>query len=175
MSVWHYFAPDICCPGITDIPLDTLRERGIRGLLLDLDNTITEWHEDEVADATRQWLHDLREKGFSACIVSNNHKQRVNRVAGQLGLPCLYSAAKPRRKGYRQASALLKLPPQQLAMVGDQLLTDVLGGNRAGLTTIFVQYINHREHWGTTHIFRPVERWLMKRLERSQNQLIKRL
>jgi HAD superfamily phosphatase (TIGR01668 family) len=165
MSVWQYFTPDMNCRAITDIPLDELKERGIRGLLFDLDNTITEWHKDEVPDSTRLWLLDLREQGFSACIVSNNHGQRVKKVAGQLGLPCLYSAAKPRRKCYRQAGGLLMLPPQQMAMVGDQLLTDVLGGNRAGLTTVFVKYIHPREHWGTTHIFRPVERWLLKKLE----------
>jgi HAD superfamily phosphatase (TIGR01668 family) len=153
------------CRGITDIPLDKLKERGIRGLLFDLDNTITEWHKDEVPESNRQWLYGLREQGFSACIVSNNHGPRVKKVAEQLGLPCLYSAAKPRRKSYRQAAALLKLAPPQLAMVGDQLLTDVLGGNRAGLTTVFVKYLHPREHWGTTHIFRPLERWLLKRLE----------
>jgi len=167
MSIWQYFAPDLSCPGITDVPLEMLKERGIRGLLFDLDNTITEWQKDEVEEHTRQWLYDLREQGFSACIVSNNHGQRVKKVAGQLGLPYLYSAAKPRRKSYWQAAALLKLPPQQLAMIGDQLLTDVLGGNRAGLTTIFVKYIHPREHWGTTHVFRPLERWVMKRLEKA--------
>ena len=165
MSVWRYFAPDMKYKSITDIPLDQLKEHGIKGLLFDLDNTITEWHKDDVAEGIRQWLLYLQEQGFSACIVSNNNKQRVKKLAGQLGLPCLFSAAKPRRKSYRQAAALLKLQPQQLAMVGDQLLTDVLGGNRAGLTTIFVKYIHPREHWGTTHIFRPLERWVMKKLE----------
>ena len=165
MSIWQYFAPDMSCSAITDIPLELLKERGIRGLLFDLDNTITEWHKDEVEEHTRQWLHNLSQQGFSSCIVSNNHGARVKKVAAQLGLPCLYSAAKPRRKSYRQAAALLKLPPRQLAMVGDQLLTDVLGGNRAGLTTVFVKYIHPREHWGTTYIFRPLERWLIKKLE----------
>jgi len=165
MSIWQNFAPDMRCTSITDIPLDTLKERGIKGLLFDLDNTITEWHKDDVTEEVRQWLLYLQEQGFSACIISNNNKQRVKKLAGLLGLPCLFSAAKPRRKGYRQAAALLKLPPHQLAMVGDQLITDVLGGNRAGLTTIFVKYIHPHEHWGTTHIFRPLERWLMKKLE----------
>ncbi|MCL1816176.1 MAG: YqeG family HAD IIIA-type phosphatase [Clostridiales bacterium] len=164
MGMWKYFAPDISCAAITDISLDELKKRGIKGLLFDLDNTITEWHKEEVPETTKQWLHNLKEQGFCACIVSNNHGPRVKKVSGQLGLPCFYSAAKPRRKSYRQAAALLELPPQQLAMVGDQLLTDVLGGNRSGLTTIFVKYIHPKEHWGTTHIFRPLERWLMKRL-----------
>ena len=168
MRIWQYFAPDIRCRSITDIPLDSLAERGIRGLLFDLDNTITEWHKDEVPEPTRQWLHDLTAQGFSACIVSNNREQRVKKVAGILGLPYLYSAAKPRRKSYRKAAAILKLTPQQLAMVGDQLFTDVLGGNRAGLTTIFVDYIHPREHWGATHIFRPLERWLWRRLENGR-------
>lgn len=168
MSLRQYFSPDISCRGITDIPLDKLKEHGIKGLLFDLDNTITEWHKDEVAESTKQWLQDLQKQGFSVCIVSNNHGQRVKKVAGQLALPCLHSAAKPRRKSYRQAAALLKLPPQQLAMVGDQLFTDVLGGNRAGLTTIFVKYMHPREHWGTTLFFRPLERWLIKYLERGQ-------
>ena len=170
MSIWRYFAPDMSCPTVTGIPLDMLKERGIRGLLFDLDNTITGWHKDEVPEPTRQWLQDLREQGFSVCIVSNNREPRVSRVAKQLALPYLFSAAKPRRKSYRQAAALLKLAPQQLAMVGDQLLTDILGGNRAGLTTIFVDYIHPREHWGTTHIFRPLERWVLKKLEREKQK-----
>jgi len=137
----QYFAPDIICRSITDIPLDELKERGIRGLLFDLDNTITEWQKDEVTERNKQWLHDLREQGFSICIVSNNHAPRVKRVAEQLGLPCLHSAAKPRRKSYWQAAALLKLAPQQLAMVGDQLLTDVLGGNIYGVKTVLAKPI----------------------------------
>ncbi|MCL1975224.1 MAG: YqeG family HAD IIIA-type phosphatase [Firmicutes bacterium] len=167
MSLWQYFAPDINCRSIVDIPLDKLKEHNIKGLLFDLDNTITEWRKDEVAEPTKQWLHDLQKQGFRICIVSNNRGQRVNRVAAQLALPCFYSAGKPRVKSYRQAATLLKLPPHQLAMVGDQLFTDVLGGNRAGLTTIFVKYMHPREHWGTTLIFRPLERWLIKRLEKK--------
>lgn len=169
MSILSIFAPDMNCRRITDIPLNELKERGIKGLLFDLDNTITEWHETTVTEDNSHWLQNLSAQGFAACIVSNNHEQRVKRVAEQLGLPCLFSAAKPRRKSYRRAAALLNLPPQQLAMVGDQLLTDVLGGNRAGLFTIFVEYLHPREHWGTTHIFRPVERWLFKKLQVRKN------
>lgn len=169
MSIWQKFAPNMNCRRVTEIPLDELKERGIRGLLFDLDNTITEWNKNEVDETTRGWLHGLKSNGFAACIVSNNHGQRVKKVAEQLGLPCVYSAAKPRRKSYRRAAALLNLQPQQLAMVGDQLLTDVLGGNRAGLFTIFVDYIHPQEHWGTVHFFRPVERWVMRRLEHQAN------
>lgn len=169
MSILSIFAPDMSCRRITDIPLSELKQRGIKGLLFDLDNTITEWHETTVTEINSKWLRDLCEQGFTACIVSNNHEQRVKKVAAQLGLPCVFSAAKPRRRSYRRAAALLGLTPQQLAMVGDQLLTDVLGGNRAGLFTIFVEYLHPREHWGTTHIFRPLERWLCKILKIRRN------
>jgi len=165
MNIWSIFAPDMSCRRITDIPLDELQELGVKGLLLDLDNTITAWHKSEVTEPICQWLCGLKDRGFAACIVSNNHERRVKNIAEQLSLPYVYSAAKPRRKSYRRAAALLDIPLPQLAMVGDQLLTDVLGGNRAGLFTIFVEYIHPREHWGTTHIFRPLERWVLKRIE----------
>lgn len=171
MSIWQKFAPDLSCPKITDIPLDHLWEHGIRGILFDLDNTITEWHTYEVPEATQQWFYDLKTRGFSACIVSNNHGQRVQPVAKLLELPCLFDAAKPSRKSYHKAAALLGLQLSQLAMVGDQLLTDILGGNRAGLYTIFVEYIHPVEHWGTVHVLRPLERFVLKRLQMHQHTL----
>ena len=165
MGIWSIFAPDMSCHRVTDISLGELHDIGIKGLLLDLDNTITAWHKTEVTESMREWLRDLKDNGFAVCIVSNNRERRVKKIAEQLGLPYFFSAAKPRRKGYRRAAALLNIPLPQLAMVGDQLFTDVLGGNRAGLFTIFVEYIHPQEHWGTTHIFRPLERWVLKKLE----------
>ena len=166
MTIWHKFAPDLRCPRIQDIPLELLKERGIEGILFDLDNTITAWHSFEIPADTNAWLQNLAAFGFKTAIVSNNKGARVKQLSDKLAMPFISDAIKPRRKGFLQAAALLELPVSKLAMVGDQLITDIWGGNRAGLYTIFVDSLHPKEHWGTTHIFRPMERFVLKRLDK---------
>ncbi len=165
MSFWKKFIPDLSCKSIMDIPLNVFQENGIKGILFDLDNTITEWHQNEVSPEASNWLKSLTEEGYQVCIVSNNKKQRVAAVAEKLGLPYLCDAAKPAKHSYFKAAKLMNLPCENMAMVGDQILTDVLGGNRSGLFTIFVEYINPQEHWGTVHLIRPLERLVMKKIK----------
>ena len=152
--------------------MDALWEKGLRGLLFDLDNTLTPWHGMEIDADTLAWFQTLREKGFKACIVSNGDRKRVQPIGDMLGLPALFRARKPRRKALLAACAMLELPPQAVAMVGDQLYTDILGANRAGLTTILTEIIHPREFWGTRHISRRMERLAEKLfLDKEENIL----
>ncbi len=155
--------PDLCCDGIRQIPYDRLWQQGIRGLVFDLDNTLTPWHCYAENPALIAWFAALRQQGFAVCILSNSAYGKVATIGGWLGIPVLGSGKKPGRKGFLRALALLDLPAAQTAMIGDQLFTDVYGGNKAGMYTILTRLIDENEHWGTRHLSRPLERLVKKR------------
>ncbi len=127
---------------VTEISPEYLRSHGIRGLILDLDETLVTAISHTAPDQIRQWIGAIRAE-FDLYIVSNNNSaERVKRVAEDLDLPFLYQAFKPRRKGFRQALVAMNLAASEVAIVGDQLFTDVLGGNRLGAHPILVTPIS---------------------------------
>lgn len=144
-----------------------LKKRSIRGLIIDLDNTMTPWNAMEVGPKVTAWFKSLAEHNIKCCVVSNNSEQRVAGVANALGIPFVYKATKPRRRAYYRAMEILGTTVQDTAAIGDQLFTDVLGGNRLGLFTILVLPISKRE-WIGTRVMRMFERivfWTMDRLD----------
>jgi len=170
MFRFRRFTPDIIVEKIIDIPLDELRQRGIEGLIFDVDNTITEWRSPYVSDEVVQWFENLIGQGFKTCILSNNCDARVGIVSKKLNTPYLCNARKPLSSGFERARELLQLPKNKLVMVGDQIFTDVWGGNQAGLLTIFVEKISVNEFWGTKNISRRAERMIWKKIDRNMSQ-----
>lgn len=139
---FRLLAPKIWVSSVADITPDYLRAHGIRGLILDLDETLVTAISHTAADRVKEWIRAMR-ADFQLYIVSNNTSgERVNRVAEDLELPCLHQAFKPRRRGFRRALAEMQLAPAEVAIVGDQLFTDVLGGNRLGAHPILVTPIS---------------------------------
>lgn len=147
------------------VDLDRLRARGIRGLIVDLDNTLVAWRHPQPTPAVHQWLERARAAGFQVCIVSNGGARRVEAFAAACGIPCVGGAAKPRRGAFRAALQCLGTRPEETAVVGDQIFTDVLGGNRVGLYTILVQPMSSREFVGT-RLVRRLERLWLRYLQR---------
>jgi HAD superfamily phosphatase (TIGR01668 family) len=148
---------------VAAIDLKHLRRRGIRALILDLDNTLVAWGRERPARAVARWLKEARRQGFRQVIVSNNTGTRVERVAQELGVPCIPKAKKPLGASYRRALALLSARPDETAVIGDQVFTDVLGGNRLGLYTILVRPLARRELF-PTRVVRLAERVVLRRL-----------
>jgi HAD superfamily phosphatase (TIGR01668 family) len=158
------FAPDLISDQVTAISATDLCQRGIRGVLIDLDNTLCENYADRLDPAVIEWAGALRTAGIALCVVSNGSPTRTGRLAAALDAPFVAKARKPLRRGVRRALALLGLPPDQAALVGDQIFTDVWGGNRLGLLTILVRPISaHESPW--VAIKRPLERWLLARIQ----------
>lgn len=160
------FRPDIVVPRLELVDQDDLAERGIRGLILDLDNTLCPWQGSEPGPERRAWVARAKER-FGVCLLSNTIRgQRLRRVAGELGVPCLARFArgrKPQPEGYESAMKLLGTTPAETAMIGDQLLTDIRGANRLGLTTVWTLPLSEHEFvW--TKLMRRVERRLVRRL-----------
>ncbi|MGQ9557702.1 MAG: YqeG family HAD IIIA-type phosphatase [Desulfurispora sp.] len=143
---------------VLQINLDDLERRGIKALLFDLDNTIVPRDQNHLPADIIAFFHRLSRRGFKACLVSNNYPERVGPLAGQLGIPTIHRAIKPRKKPFRKAMRLLGVTPQQTAVVGDQIFTDILGGNRLGLYTILVTPLPGKEYWATQLISRRLEK-----------------
>lgn len=159
-------APDRVVDRVTHILPGRLQEDGIRGLVVDLDNTLTEWQSEIIPDDVARWLEDLKGGGISVCIASNTHnRRRLERVATRLAVPYVQGLPKPRRRCFNRACEHLGLPPDSVAVAGDQLFTDVLGGKRSGMHTIMVRPIHHREFVGTkvSRVFERILLWWFRR------------
>jgi HAD superfamily phosphatase (TIGR01668 family) len=165
--------PDMFEEAICDISINTLLEQNISAVIIDLDNTITEWNSYELMDENRKWLELLKANHIKICIVSNNDLARVERVAIELDIPFIHKAYKPRRKSFIKAMELLGSHAKNTAVIGDQLFTDVLGGKRLGLFTILVNPINPREFIGT-RFTRKIEKLICNKAKiRSKNNRLK--
>ena len=165
--------PSLRLDGVTSIDPGMLREQGVRAVLLDLDNTIVSYHEDRADDAVAGWVRALGAAGIQTLILSNNHAPRVRRIAEGLGVAFISDAKKPLHAGFLRALKVLGVRADEALVVGDQLFTDVVGGNRLGLRTALVRPIGKAEFIGT-RLVRPVERlalWGMDRLGAASEAL----
>ena len=161
--MYNLLCPKIIVKTLYDIELDVLQQMGINGIIFDLDNTIIPWDSPTMSPEIIQWLHALLAQGFKICLVSNNMGKRVQTIAGMFGIPFVSRAYKPAKTGFRQAIAAMELTDRQVAVVGDQLFTDVLGGNRLGLYTIWVAPLSSTEFVGTK-ITRRLEKLAVRML-----------
>lgn len=167
----RFLCPRRYAERITGVSLLDLKEQGIKGLIVDLDNTLAEWGREELGEETLSWLEEARAAGFRICVVSNNKGERLQRIAAFLQVPVIEGATKPRKKAFRQAMNLLGLSARETAVIGDQVFTDVLGGNRAGLFTVLVSPLSTREFIGTRLMRIPekmVLKWLGQKGEKDR-------
>lgn len=158
----RWFAPDLVADAVWQIPAEWLRARGVRGIVLDLDNTIIAWGGSCVEEQAARWIADRRAEGFALYIVSNGLQARVRSIASQIGAPYCAHACKPLARGFRAALRALSLEAPQVAVVGDQLFTDVAGGKRLGCHTVLVRPLGARE-FPTTKLSRALERFVLRR------------
>jgi len=161
--LYNLLCPQMIANSLYDIELNILYQRGIKGIIFDLDNTIIPWDSPTMSPDIMEWLHTLLAQGFKICLVSNNMGKRVQTIAEIFDIPFVSRAYKPAKSGFRQAMATMELTDKQVAVVGDQLFTDVLGGNRLGLYTIWVAPLSAKEFVGTK-ITRRLEKLAVKML-----------
>lgn len=147
---------------------ESLERAGIRYLLADLDNTLCPYSAAQPDQPLRSWLTDLKAHGVTLFLLSNSRKpRRPAQFAKALGIDYLGHAGKPKTVGFQQALARLGADPDACAMVGDQVFTDILGANRAGVRSILVRPISlagnpgrYLRYWAEL----PVRRMARKRL-----------
>ena len=139
--------PKLMADSITDLSPQFLQDRGIALLMLDFDNTIVPYTTNQPTETMAAWLREMAASPVKICVVSNSKKDRVKVFCGQYGIHCITHAKKPSAKGIRECLAKFGLPESSCAMAGDQIYTDVLGANRAGVQSILVKAINNHNFW----------------------------
>ena len=135
------FGPSFVFKSVTDITADFLKEKNIKGLILDLDNTLTTHNNPHPAEKVTDWIEDIKKSGIKMMIVSNNRAERVIPFAQNLGLDFVPNGRKPLATGFKKAQILMKIPFSEIAIVGDQIFTDILGANLKRVRTIYVHPI----------------------------------
>lgn len=139
-----------------------LEELGLQAVLVDVDDTLLKAAAERIDDRVRTWFETLREAGVPVAILSNGSRNRVAQIAAEVGVPALSMAGKPFSWAFRRGLGLLgEVDPARTAMVGDQLFTDVLGANRAGLKTILVAPLSSGK-LPHTRLARRIERLVLK-------------
>ncbi|WP_298616434.1 YqeG family HAD IIIA-type phosphatase [uncultured Thermosynechococcus sp.] len=148
---------------IDQLPPSLLEKYQLRGMVLDVDDTLLPTWDAEVPPNILAWLREIK-RHMPIWLVSNNlNHRRIERIARQVELPFLIGAGKPSRRKIRQAVQAMNLPYDRVAMVGDRLFTDILVGNRLGMFTILVQPVSARRFDGKSWL-RNLEFWLARQL-----------
>lgn len=136
------FKADWVCDSIFDLNGSALAEKGITLLLADLDNTLVPYGVPVATDEVRAWNESLKAAGVTLFVLSNNrHADRPRIFCEDMGIPFIGHAGKPKPPSFYKAMERMGVNSEQTAIVGDQIFTDVLGGNCAGVTTILVKPI----------------------------------
>ncbi len=135
------FMPTYAFNSVTDISVEFLKRKKIRGLLLDLDNTLTTHDNPVPAEKVADWIAMMKENGIRLIIVSNNTPQRARPFGKGLKLPVVPDGKKPLANGFIRARDEIRVPFSKIAIVGDQIFTDIVGANFIGVRSIYVKPI----------------------------------
>lgn len=160
------FIPDIYQKSIYAIDYEKLKSRGIKCILFDLDNTIAPVNVEKPDKEMKDLVADIELLGIKVIILSNGTKNRVRPFKEELNVDSSYSSRKPFKGKYKKVMEIYNFKDNEIACVGDQLLTDILGANRMGFVSILVNPISNVDLLGTK-INRIFERRIFKKLERQ--------
>jgi len=144
MMILQKFYPKEYFPSAYQINYAALAEKGVRGVLFDIDNTLVP-HGAVVTQEAIGLFKELRSLGLKTCLISNNQEPRVRPFAEAVDSLFLCNAHKPSRKGYEHALSIMQEEPEDIVFVGDQIFTDIYGANRAGIYSILTEPIHPKE------------------------------
>jgi uncharacterized protein len=154
--------PDVYIKNVYAIDIVKLQEKKkIKGIIIDLDNTLVPWGKKVVDEQIVSWIEQVKEKGIKICILSNSHAGHVSEIGNLLDIPFYSSRYKPLKQPFTEAMKIMNTSSAETAVIGDQIFTDVLGGNRLNLLTILVHPIKKQDALGTRLIYRMLERFIM--------------
>ena len=155
------FYPSIYLNNVKEITIELLKENNIKGLLLDVDNTLIDFNH-KILEGVSKWCEDLKKEEIKLCILSNTNKiEKVKKVAKELDLQYINFAKKPSKSGFIRAMKLLDLKAENMAIAGDQVMTDILGGNRMKMFTILTKPLDKKDIF-ITRVKRPLENLIIK-------------
>lgn len=154
--------PDIKLDRVTDITLEILKKYDLTALILDVDNTLSTHHGHILTDGLTEWLAFMQENGIKLMVLSNSKEARVKPFAEKIGLDYISLGLKPLPSGFIRAIKALGIKRKNIAIVGDQIFTDVLGGNVVGVKTILLTPIKLEAGW-SFKVRRDLEKKLYKK------------
>ena len=162
--------PNMLLNSVIEITPEILKDNNINAIILDVDNTLINIKQ-ELSDNIRVWVKQMKENGIKLYILSNtNDKEKVGKVSNALDIPYVNLAKKPFKKGFLKVQNILQEKPENIAAVGDQIFTDVIGGNRCNMFTILVEPIQKKEYW-YTRWKRPIENIIKNKYQKSKNKI----
>ena len=161
------FVPDYCFSRFCDASADFLSSIGVKGIVLDVDNTLEPYEHPDPGEHVVKWLESLNAVGISAAIVSNNNGERVERFNKDLGLPAYFKAKKPFKKNVLNALSDMGVKPEEAILMGDQVFTDVWAARNAGIRAILVPPINDKRDV-FTKFKRLLEKPILKKYEKRK-------
>ena len=160
------FLPSKHVKSIYEIKPQELKDRGIKGIITDLDNTLVEWDRPLATPELIAWFDMMKQHGIKVTIVSNNSELRVKSFADPLQIPFIHRAKKPMGTAFRKAVAQMGIQKNEAVVIGDQLMTDILGGNRNGFYTILVVPVAQSDGFWTK-FNRQLERRILASLRKK--------
>lgn len=159
--------PNECFDKVEQITIEYLQKRKIKALILDVDNTLIDYHRN-LSETIIQWVKELKNHGIKLYILSNtNHREKVEEVSQALNIPYRNLAKKPFKAGFLKVKQELEEKSENIGVVGDQIFTDILGGNRCHMFTILVEPIDKKDFWYTAWK-RPIENKIKNRYRRNK-------
>ena len=160
--------PDAMFDNVREISAEFLRKNNINALILDVDNTLIDYYKN-LSEDTIKWANNLKEQQIKLYILSNtNKKEKVKEVARKLEIPYKYFAKKPFKSGFEKVQKELDEASENIAVVGDQIFTYIIGGNRCKMFTILVEPIDKKDFWYTAWK-RPIENSIKNKCKQSMS------
>lgn len=156
------FAPDIFITSVFDLDLRMLKSRGISNIIIDIDNTLSKWGSAKPDSTVCDWIGNVRGEGFKICILSNSSNKRVETYCSGLDVLHVRNVRKPMKSSFINAMGLLCSDASNTCVVGDQIFTDIIGGNSCGLYTVLVAPIDKNEFF-ITRLIRKLEKLIINK------------
>ncbi len=161
--------PDLYLNSVIDINATLLKKNKLEALILDVDNTLIDYYKNLI-DGAEDWCENLKSEGIKCIILSNsNKKEKVETVAKKLGIKYVMFAKKPLKSGFKKALEKLEMKPEQVAVVGDQIFTDVVGAKRMKMFSILVKQVGEKDIF-ITKVKRPIENAIIKKYLREKGK-----
>jgi HAD superfamily phosphatase (TIGR01668 family) len=163
------FVPEYRFNTFSEMTVDFLLGLNIRGVILDIDNTLEPYENPDPTEKVREWLFGLKEAGISVAFVSNNGKERVERFNKDFGFPAYYKAKKPFKKNLLRAMADMGTTRENTILMGDQVFTDVLAAHNAKIPAVLLPPIRDKRDI-FTRFKRLLEKPILRKYEKRKNK-----
>ena len=162
--------PNLYLKKVEDITIEMIIKNKIKLLILDVDNTLIDYYKNMTKEV-QEWANSMKSQSVKLYILTNtNKKGKVEKVASKLGIPYKYFAMKPLKRGFKYIEKTTGIPAKNIAVVGDQIFTDVLGGNRCNMFTILVDQIDITKDYWYTAWKRPIENRIKNKLKAKEEK-----